>query len=429
MSENFLTVHLSFYQPPRENPTTGRIGSERSAAPYRNWHERAAEEVYRPNAKIGNFEQISFNMGDELLQWLRTHTTETYKRIVAAANAHRQTHGVGNVLAMPLYAAPLPSLGERDRALQIHWGAEATKQRFGAQPKGFYLPDFAADNATLQALVEAGFHYTLLRESQVEGLPTRGGAGPYRINLPSGDSIDAFIVNESLSRSILDEMVERGGAGFWARNALASHSRLAGRLTLISLEGELVGKHNMAEAQFIRYLFSHEAPSVAYKPITLEAYYQAVRQPVAEIGLRDYVPEPLNETQKLLLGIVAGAMQTANTVLAAAVGADFWYGAERLFSPEASEEMADLHSAYIALQRAWANTLGLAKYPQLAVDHVIYELALADVLLQNNLQAALGVVIAPPLSEHLQEKYTRMADMIQERLKVRTGVNNAYVGD
>jgi len=87
----FLCVHGHFYQPPRENPWTGEVGVEASAAPYRNWNERITDECYRPNAEpvaVGaeagapprmlppNYSRMSFNFGPTLLSWLDRHASE-----------------------------------------------------------------------------------------------------------------------------------------------------------------------------------------------------------------------------------------------------------------------------------------------------------------------------------------------------------------
>ena len=63
ISKQSFCVHGHFYQPPREDPFTGRIPIERGAFPFDNWNEKIYDQCYRPNAELGNFSRISFNIG------------------------------------------------------------------------------------------------------------------------------------------------------------------------------------------------------------------------------------------------------------------------------------------------------------------------------------------------------------------------------
>lgn len=45
-----ICIHGHFYQPPRENPWTGMVEKEPSAAPWQNWNERITDECYLPNS-------------------------------------------------------------------------------------------------------------------------------------------------------------------------------------------------------------------------------------------------------------------------------------------------------------------------------------------------------------------------------------------
>ncbi len=51
-----LVVRGHFYQPPRENPWTGEVEREPSAAPFHNWNERIHAESYLPNAHARIFD-------------------------------------------------------------------------------------------------------------------------------------------------------------------------------------------------------------------------------------------------------------------------------------------------------------------------------------------------------------------------------------
>src|SRR4051794_36237993 len=72
-NQAYLAIHGHFYQPPREDPFTGRQPREPGAAPYLNFNEKIADECYRPNAELGNFERISFDLGPTLASWLERH--------------------------------------------------------------------------------------------------------------------------------------------------------------------------------------------------------------------------------------------------------------------------------------------------------------------------------------------------------------------
>src|SRR5216117_3839394 len=88
-----VIIHGHFYQPPRENPWTGMVEAQPSAAPFHDWNERIHFECYRPNAFvrlgetetaaehfINNYSLVSFDVGPTLLTWLERHHAYTYTR-------------------------------------------------------------------------------------------------------------------------------------------------------------------------------------------------------------------------------------------------------------------------------------------------------------------------------------------------------------
>src|SRR3990172_9116610 len=105
-------LHAHFYQPPRGNPFPARligrdfadrlgadeIGHEPGAEPYDNWNEKVAAECYLPNAELGNFNLMSFDVGATLLRWMETSAPNTYRLIMDADRAHVEQHGAGNAL-------------------------------------------------------------------------------------------------------------------------------------------------------------------------------------------------------------------------------------------------------------------------------------------------------------------------------------------
>jgi len=227
-----LIIHGHFYQPPRENPRTGEVELQPSAAPFHDWNERIHAECYGPNAfaRIGdgtsarvvnNYSHISFNFGPTLLSWLQKHQPKTYQRILDADCESIAEHGGhGNAIAQAYGHAILPLLNHRDRLTHVIWGAEDFRFRFKRDAEAMWLPETACNDETLELLIEQGMRYVILAPNQagrVRRLSDRqwndvpSGAvdstQPYRFfhRNGSGRSLAVFFYNGPLARSIAFE--------------------------------------------------------------------------------------------------------------------------------------------------------------------------------------------------------------------------------
>lgn len=190
-----VILHGHFYQPPRENPWTGVIDPEPSAAPFHDWNQRIESECYAPvaNARVldeeGNVEHhdnlysmMSFDVGPTLFEWMETNAPVTYAAIIEADRTSAAALGHGNAIAMPYHHVILPLASRREKVTEVKWGIADFKRRFNRQPEGMWLPETAVDEETLEVLAEQGILFTILAPHQVEtvshiGLPLRFDAG------------------------------------------------------------------------------------------------------------------------------------------------------------------------------------------------------------------------------------------------------------
>jgi alpha-amylase/alpha-mannosidase (GH57 family) len=251
-----LCVHAHFYQPSRENPFTGAIPVEEGAAPYKNWNERIHDTCYRPNAKLGNFERISFNVGPTLFRWMERYDPITYNRIVAQDRANLERFGVGNAMAQGYHHTILPLATRRDKVTQVAWGIADFEHRFGRSPQGIWLPETAADLETLEVLAEQGIEFTILApwQAAVDDLdPSR----PYWIELPSGARIVVFFYHGPLSSRVSFDQGMTSNAHDFASKKLSAHfdaDSQEAQLLLLASDGELYGHHQRFRDWFLAYL-------------------------------------------------------------------------------------------------------------------------------------------------------------------------------
>ena len=297
-------IHGHFYQPPREDPWTGEIENQESAAPYHDWNERIYHECYLPNTKaqvfdekgnlvktVNNFEKISFNIGPTLFSWLEAKHRDAYDAIIKADHLSRSFHqGHGNAIAQVYNHMIMPLANLRDKVTQVKWGIADFKRRFERVPEGMWLPETACDEETLEVLIEEGIRFTILAPHQAEAVrpidseeweELRPGAldcrMPYRCFLKKNPDkfIDLFFYNGMIARDLAfgDLAFE---AKFFADSIERAKSKERGRSQIIHVatDGETFGHHKAFGERALAYLLEVEAPKRGFGIVNYGEYLE-----------------------------------------------------------------------------------------------------------------------------------------------------------
>jgi alpha-amylase/alpha-mannosidase (GH57 family) len=303
-----LIIHGHFYQPPRENPWTGIVEAEPSAAPFHDWNERIHSECYQPNAfarindpetggerVVNNYTRISFNFGPTLLTWLERNHADTYACIIAADHESAlKRGGHGNAIAQAYGHAILPLCNERDLRTQLRWGIADFKHRFGRRPEAMWLPETACNDAVMSALIDEGLRFVILAPHQAgraRSYRTRSGPGSpagqpgwgggcdgvdgadwrdaneqgidtgiaYRYSHRdcSDRSIAVFFYEGPTSRAIAFENLLKSSRGFVDRLAQMAQ----GNLVNVATDGETYGHHFKFGDICLAHALEIEAPA------------------------------------------------------------------------------------------------------------------------------------------------------------------------
>ncbi|MDY7027751.1 MAG: DUF3536 domain-containing protein [Spirochaetota bacterium] len=266
---NHLIFHGHFYQPPREDPWTGLVNTQPSAAPFHDWNHRITRECYAANSAsrflrydgriediINNYRVLSFNFGPTLMWWLRQHAPYVYEAIIEADRLSiGDNGGHGNAIAQAYNHTILPLDDPRDARIQIQWGIADFEFHFGRRSEGIWLPETAVNEAVIDMLIEEKINFIVLSPWQAEAIHTRGMEEwkelkeepapfwrPYRIKRPGG-TINIFFYNNEIAQGISFE--------HYLRNADALYSRLLpfhsdadpGHLVHVATDGEVYGHH------------------------------------------------------------------------------------------------------------------------------------------------------------------------------------------
>jgi alpha-amylase/alpha-mannosidase (GH57 family) len=274
-------VHGHFYQPPRENPWTGKIDAQPSAAPFHDWNERVLAECYRPNAfsriptehgdrVVNNFERLSFNVGPTLLAWMQEADPQTYGEIIEADRLSRQRLGHGNAIAQAFHHTILPLSTLRDVRTQVRWGVADFRYRFGRDPEGMWLPETAASDDVLGILIEEGVRFTILAPGQSQGMVDTRIPHRYLHRDGSGRSLSLFFYDGDIARSIAFERAGSSAEGFI--DLFESRPRDRHHLVHAATDGETYGHHQVFTDLGLAYALFVEADRCGLEVTNYGAY-------------------------------------------------------------------------------------------------------------------------------------------------------------
>ncbi len=271
--DRYVCIHCHFYQPPRENPWLEAIELQDSAYPFHDWNERITAECYGPNAFsralaadgriekiVNNYSRISFNFGPTLLSWMEEKSPAVYRAILEGDRESREAFsGHGSALAQGYNHIILPLANARDKKTQVRWGIEDFTHRFGRPPEGMWLPETAADVATLEVLASEGIRFTILAPRQAAKARKKGSRDwrdvsngridptiPYELSLPSGRKICLFFYDGPISQGVAFERLLDNGE-FLANRLMGAFSDKRPwpqQLVHIATDGETYGHHH-----------------------------------------------------------------------------------------------------------------------------------------------------------------------------------------
>jgi alpha-amylase/alpha-mannosidase (GH57 family) len=294
-----LVVHGHFYQPPRDNPWTDEMPREPSAAPFHDWNARINAECYRANAyariygsddrvraMVNNYGRLSFNFGPTLARWIARHDPRTMAQIRAGDAEQVRRLGHGGAMAQ-VWAHPIaPLLSPRDRRTQIRWGLQDFRRRFGREAEGMWLPETAADPATLEALIDAGVHFTILAPEQIAAVRPPGEAWTtvdrdsldtgraYRWVAGDGRTITLAIFDGPLSRELAFGNAVRDAHTYLHKiRESAQRSKVTSApLVLAASDGELYGHHKKFADLTLAYATAVEAEPAGFTVTNLPTF-------------------------------------------------------------------------------------------------------------------------------------------------------------
>lgn len=260
-----VIVHQHLYQPPREDPWLEVVRTEPSATPDHDWNARINRECYARQAQattlrrdprasardtdaragigrvVNLYAWCSFDVGATLCEWFDSEAPDTLRAMQEGDAASVRRWGHGNAIAAPYHHVILPLASPRERTTEIRWGLRDFRRRFGRDAEGFWLPECAADEDTLDAIAAEGVRFVILAPYQVtghdgSGMPVlwRGAGGRTLTIVPYDGSLAGDVAFGGLL----------GDPAALARRFAPDVDATGDRCTTLCTDGETFGHHH-----------------------------------------------------------------------------------------------------------------------------------------------------------------------------------------
>ncbi len=282
-----------------------------SAGRDHDWNARVARECYIPNGEarvmdgadriadlVDNYEWMSFDFGPTLLAWLETAHPHAHARLLEAdRRSAERLSGHGNAMAQSFHHTILPLAHPRDRVTEVRWGLADFEHRFKRKAEGMWLPECAADDATLAVLAAEGVKFVLLEPHQGEVVPSPAVGKekpaaeapapgvPYLWRGPGGVELAVFFYDGNLSRSIAFEHAMRDSRAFAQKISALIPPTAEDGLSIVATDGESYGHHDPFAEMGLAHLLRYALPEAGLVPANL-AWYLARNKPRKEVKLK-----------------------------------------------------------------------------------------------------------------------------------------------
>lgn len=315
-NNRFFCLHTHFYQPPRENPWTGKIPPQPSAYPFENWNLRIARECYLPNACarinrgdgkalafVNNYSYFNFNFGPTLLSWYEKAFPSYYNLLIEAGRKSREERGHSSAIAQGYNHIIMPLASFQDRLTQAIWGIDDFTRRFGFMPEAMWLPEAAVDENTLRLMIDLGMKYVILSPYQIQAVKEAGSSkwtdvsnGHFNTRRPylwrddqpgaKNRSIAVFVYDGPLSKAAAFEGLLSSSSALAERIQACFTESDENQLVSMAVDGETFGHHHKYAEMTIAYAFSQELKDRGIQVVNYGEYLEK-NPPQAEVLIKE----------------------------------------------------------------------------------------------------------------------------------------------